>query len=100
MRRIGPVLEAFMDFKSPGVPMLNEPTLGTAAGDAFYARVVRRVGAWHDSPTILDKILAEMQERPEFYEEMMRQESAAIAQPAAVERSERKAAKVQWLFTN
>ena len=79
-----------MDFKSPGVPMLNEPTLGTAAGDAFYARVVRRVDAWHDSPIVLDKILAEMQERPNFYEEMMRQESAAIAQAAAVERSERK----------
>jgi hypothetical protein len=63
-----------MDFKSPGVPMLNSPTLGTAAGDAFYARVVRRVGAWHDSPIVLDKILAEMRERPDFYQEMMRQE--------------------------
>ena len=55
-------------------PMLNSPTHGTAAGDAFYARVVRRVAAWHDSPIVLDKILAEMQERPNFYEEMMRQE--------------------------
>jgi hypothetical protein len=55
-------------------PMLNSPTKDDAAGDAFYARVVRRVGAWHDSPIVLDKILAEMQERPDFYEEMMRQE--------------------------
>jgi hypothetical protein len=55
-------------------PMLNSPTHGTAAGDAFYARVVRRVAAWHDSPVVIDKILAEMQERPDFYEEMMRQE--------------------------
>jgi hypothetical protein len=55
-------------------PMLNSPTHGTAAGDAFYARVVRRVGAWHDCDIILDKILAEMQERPSFYEQMMRQE--------------------------
>jgi hypothetical protein len=55
-------------------PMLNSPTKDDAAGDAFYARVVRRVGAWHDSPIVLDKILAEMQERPDFYQEMMRQE--------------------------
>lgn len=29
-------------------PMLNSPTRGTAAGDAFYASVVRRVAAWQD----------------------------------------------------
>jgi hypothetical protein len=58
----------------PRAPMLNSPTGGNAAGDAFYARVVRRVGAWHDSPIVLDKILAEMQERPDFYQEMTRQE--------------------------
>jgi hypothetical protein len=55
-------------------PMLNSPTRGTAAGDAFYAKVVRRVAAWHDSPIILDKIRAEMKESPNFYQEMMRQE--------------------------
>ena len=30
-------------------PMLNSPTQGTAAGDAFYTSVVRRVAAWQDS---------------------------------------------------
>ena len=55
-------------------PMLNSPTNGTAAGEAFYASVVRRVAACHDSPIILDKILAEMHERPDFYNEMTRQE--------------------------
>jgi hypothetical protein len=55
-------------------PMLNSPTKDDAAGNAFYARVVRRVAAWHDSPIILDRILGEMQVRPDFYEEMMRQE--------------------------
>ena len=59
-------------------PMLNSPTKDDAAGDAFYARVVRRVGAWHDSPIVLDKILAEMQERPVFYEAMMRQENPRV----------------------
>ena len=30
-------------------PMLNSPTQGTGAGDAFYTSVVRRVAAWQDS---------------------------------------------------
>jgi hypothetical protein len=55
-------------------PMLNSPTKDDAAGNAFYARVVRRVAAWHDSPVVINKILVEMQEMPDFYEEMMRQE--------------------------
>jgi hypothetical protein len=55
-------------------PMLNSPTKDDAAGNAFYAKVVRRVSAWHDSPIILNRILGEMQERPDFYEEMMRSE--------------------------
>jgi hypothetical protein len=58
----------------PRAPMLNSPTKDDTAGNAFYARVVPRVAAWHDSPIVLDKVLAEMQERPDFYEEMMRQE--------------------------
>ena len=56
-------------------PMLNSPTKDDAAGNAFYARVVRRVAAWHDSPVVINKILVEMQEMPDFYEEMMRQET-------------------------
>src|ERR1700693_4864188 len=73
----GGTADAELLFKRPmnfPRPMLNSPTKDDAAGNAFYAKVVRRVAAWHDSPIILDKILAEMQERPDFYEEMMRQE--------------------------
>lgn len=29
-------------------PMLNSPTQGTAAGEEFYASVVRRVAAWQE----------------------------------------------------
>jgi hypothetical protein len=45
------VADAELLFKRPmnfTTPMLNSPTHGTAAGDAFYARVVRRVAAWQD----------------------------------------------------
>jgi hypothetical protein len=73
----GDTADAELLFKRPmnvPRPMLNSPTKDDAVGNAFYGRVVRRVGAWHDSPIVLDKILAEMQERPNFYEEMMRQE--------------------------
>ena len=51
-----PVREGTADaellFKRPmnvSRPMLNSPTHGTAAGDAFYTSVVRRVAAWQDS---------------------------------------------------
>ena len=46
------VADAELLFKRPmnfTRPMLNSPTQGTAAGDAFYASVVRRVAAWQDS---------------------------------------------------
>jgi hypothetical protein len=61
-----------MDLNFPR-PMLNSPC-GSAAGNAFYARVVRRVDAWRGDRRILNKVLAEMQEKPNFYDGMMRQE--------------------------
>jgi hypothetical protein len=48
----GGTADAELLFKRPmnvSRPMLNSPTQGTAAGDAFYASVVRRVAAWQDS---------------------------------------------------
>ncbi len=72
------VADAELLFKRPmnfTRPMLNSPTKDDAVGNVFYARVVRRVAAWHDSPIVINKILVEMQEMPDFYEEMMRQET-------------------------
>ena len=48
----GGTADAELLFKRPmnvSRPMLNSPTQGTAAGDAFYTSVVRRVAAWQDS---------------------------------------------------
>jgi hypothetical protein len=54
-------------------PMLNSPTRGTAAGDAFYASVVRRVAAWQDSWEAYIEMahVCERRNEPSFYEQMM-----------------------------
>jgi hypothetical protein len=52
-------------------PMLNSPTQGTAAGDAFYTSVVRRVAAWQDSWEAYIKMAHVCDRRNE---QMMRQE--------------------------
>jgi hypothetical protein len=44
-------------------PMLNSPTGGTAAGNAFYRNVQRRVEASRESRQILSELLMQMSTR-------------------------------------
>jgi hypothetical protein len=64
-----------MDLNFPR-PMLNSPAEnGMAAGNAFYASVVRRVNESREGLIVLQEVLAQMheQEPPNYYERIMRQ---------------------------
>ena len=55
--------------------MLNEPTLGTAAANAFYANVVRRAQESREGRIVLDEVLSQMckPDMKDHYEQIMRQ---------------------------
>jgi hypothetical protein len=64
--------------------MLNSPTGGTAAGNAFYLKVQRRVQASRESRRILNEVLMEMDKQrrksePD-YAEIVRQINICIAE--------------------
>jgi|GEM_PF-5141057 len=61
-----------MDFPRP---MLNSPTKDDAAGNAFYANVVRRVAAWQDSCIEVAPVAASNE-----YAEIVRQINICIAE--------------------
>jgi hypothetical protein len=62
----------------PRRPMLNSPC-GTAAGNAFYANVVRRVAAWRDSCIGVAYVSARNEKVPD-YAEIVRQINLCIAE--------------------
>jgi hypothetical protein len=59
-------------------PMLNSPC-GTAAGNAFYANVVRRVAAWRDSCIEMAYVAASNEDVPD-YAKIVRQTNLCIAE--------------------
>ena len=63
-----------MDLNFPR-PMLNSPAeSGTAAGNAFYASVVRRVHESREGRIVLGEVLSQMckPEMQDYYEQIMR----------------------------
>jgi hypothetical protein len=66
----------------PRRPMLNSPTGGTAAGNAFYRDVQCRVQASRESRRILNEGLIEMNKRQDVpdYEKIVRQMNLRLAE--------------------
>jgi hypothetical protein len=74
-----------MDLNFPR-PSLNSPAeSGTAAGNAFYANVMRRAQESRERRIVLNEVLAQMykQEMPD-YEEIVRQINLCLAQATSV----------------
>jgi hypothetical protein len=75
-----------MDLNFPR-PSLNSPAeSGTAAANAFYARVVRRAQESREGRRVLNEVLAQMykQEFPPDYAEIVRQINLCLIQVASV----------------
>ena len=70
-------------------PMLNSPTGGTAAGNAFYASVQLRLAQSREARIVLNEVLSQMysqelnRHEPD-YTEIVRQLNLCLAQVASV----------------